>query len=158
MAARDRGATALALCGPPVEPRHLGRGARLVEADQPFRIEIESPLEPRLAGGFSRRRVAVRRRAPSFLKRDAAAWEETPERAKADTDAARLRLVPKLDERRVWRLGDRANKEGRFGFDTARFAVAAGLQGRPVALLFQPLELAARARRADPKPRRRSVA
>jgi hypothetical protein len=131
MAARDRGATALALCGPPVEPRHLGRGARLVEADQPFRIEIESPLEPRLAGGFSRRRVAVRRRAPSFLKPDAAAREETTERANADTDAARL--VPKLDERRVWRLGDRANKEGRFGFDTARFAVAAGVQGRAVA-------------------------
>ena len=50
MAVRNRGKTALSFWSPPVQARHLGGGARLVDEDQPLRIKIEPPLEPRLAG------------------------------------------------------------------------------------------------------------
>src|SRR5450631_2104287 len=49
-------------------------------------------------GRPSRRRVAVRRHAPSFFKRDAPPVEETPERPDAGADAARLQLFLKFDE------------------------------------------------------------
>ena len=49
MAVRNRDKTALSFGSPPVEARHLGGGARLVDEDQPRRIKIELPLEPRLA-------------------------------------------------------------------------------------------------------------
>jgi hypothetical protein len=52
MAVRNRGKTALSFWRPPVEARHLGGGARLVDEDQPRRIEIALPLEPRLAGSL----------------------------------------------------------------------------------------------------------
>ena len=50
MAVRNRGKTALSFWSPPVEARHLGGGARLVDEDQPRRIKIELPRRPRLAG------------------------------------------------------------------------------------------------------------
>jgi hypothetical protein len=80
-----------------------------------------------------------------FFERDAPPVEETPQRPDADTDAARLQLLLKLDERDVRRLGDLAKEKGSFGFYTARLTVAALLLCRDVALLLQPVHrLAAR--------------
>ena len=52
MAVWNRGKTALSFWSPPVDPRHLGGGACLVNEDQPRRIKIELPLEPRLASSL----------------------------------------------------------------------------------------------------------
>lgn len=48
MAARDAGSQPLAFGGSSVPSGHLGAGARLVDEDQPCRIEIELALEPSL--------------------------------------------------------------------------------------------------------------
>ncbi|MGH7840971.1 MAG: hypothetical protein ACREQT_05550 [Candidatus Binataceae bacterium] len=52
MVVRNRGQTALSFWSPPVEVRHLVGGARLVDEDQPRRIKIALPLEPRLANSL----------------------------------------------------------------------------------------------------------
>ena len=67
-------------------------------------------------GRPSRRRVAVRRHAPSFFERDAPPVKKAPQRPDADAEAARLQLLLKLDERDVRRLGDLAKEKGSFGF------------------------------------------
>jgi hypothetical protein len=52
MAMGNSGSAALSLgCSSP-QACHLGGRRGLVDEDEPFRIEIELPLEPRLAGGF----------------------------------------------------------------------------------------------------------
>ena len=52
MAMGDRGAAALSLACAPSQPRHLGRGAGLINEDEPFRIEIKLTFKPTPAGGF----------------------------------------------------------------------------------------------------------
>ena len=58
-----------------IKAGHLGVGGGLIDEDDPRRIEVELSFKPSLA-----RRVhrcgAVRRRAPSFLARDLAMFEE----------------------------------------------------------------------------------
>jgi hypothetical protein len=73
-------------------------------------------------------------------------------------DAARLQFLLKLDERDIRGLGDLAKEESRFGFDTARPAVAALRLRREVAYLPQTASPPARARRAHPVPFRRLAA
>jgi hypothetical protein len=80
----------------------------------------------------------------------AAPIEEAPERANANTDAARPQLFPEPDERDVRRPCDLAKKEGRFGLNAAQLAVAALPLCSDVALLLQPVKPADRARRVIP--------
>ncbi len=46
MSVREGGAQPLTSGGAVVEAGHLGRGSRLVDEDQPCRVEIELALEP----------------------------------------------------------------------------------------------------------------
>jgi hypothetical protein len=78
MAVWNRGETARALWRPPVEARHLGGGARLVDEDQPFRIKIELPLGPRLARGLHVAALLLGGMRRLFFERDAAPIEEPP--------------------------------------------------------------------------------
>src|SRR3546814_7623412 len=43
---RDRSTAAFASERPTVHPRHLGRGSRLIDEDQPLRVEMGLGLEP----------------------------------------------------------------------------------------------------------------
>ena len=49
-AVRDGGPAALAAPGAASQPRHLCRGACLVDEDQLFGVEVELAVEPGLAG------------------------------------------------------------------------------------------------------------
>lgn len=46
MSVRDRGPQALAAESPPVQARHPGGGARLVDEDQALGVQVELALEP----------------------------------------------------------------------------------------------------------------
>src|SRR3546814_928184 len=46
VAVRDRSTAAFASERPTVHPRHLGRGSRLIDEDQPLRVEMGLGLEP----------------------------------------------------------------------------------------------------------------
>jgi hypothetical protein len=92
--------SALSLWSPPVEARHLGAGGRLVDEDQPRRIKIEPPLEPRLASSFH---VAVlllsgmRRLFLNVMRRRSKKRHSVP----MPTLTPRAQLLLKFDERDV---------------------------------------------------------
>lgn len=46
VAMRDRGTRPLAFQSAPAQARHVGRGPRLVDEDEPFRVEVELAVEP----------------------------------------------------------------------------------------------------------------
>ena len=67
MAVRDGGPKALAAGSPPVQARHLGGGARLVDEDQAFGVQVELTLEPGAATPQDVGTVLLRRMPGLFL-------------------------------------------------------------------------------------------
>jgi hypothetical protein len=67
MALGDRGAAALSLACAPSQPRHLGRGAGLIDEDEPFPIEIKLGFRI-TSGGFHIRALLFAGVCPLFMR------------------------------------------------------------------------------------------
>ena len=120
-----RGTAPLAAPCPAIAPRHLGRGAGLVDEDQPLRDQV------RLASNQAWRRrtrqgAAARWRVRFFLKRHRATVEQAPDRALRHHQTMRLvEMLSHFRQSDVWRLLDQGQDLFGVGLDPLRAVIPA---------------------------------
>ena len=101
MAMGHGGAASLAPGRTTVKARHLGVRGGLVDEDDPRRIEVELSFKPRLARRVHRAAALFGGVRRLFFARDLAPFEEPPERADGDGDAALPQPLLQFRQRNV---------------------------------------------------------
>ena len=120
-----RGTAPLAAPCPAIAPRHLGRGAGLVDEDQPLRDQVRLGVEPGVAPAHNVRALLLAG-VCVFFERHRATVEQAPDRALRHHQTMRLvEMLSHFRQSDVWRLLDQGQDLFGVGLDPLRAVIPA---------------------------------